>query len=357
MTTRDRTRRVHAGALAIGGGAEVSVQSMTKTDTRDTVATLAQIARLREAGCQLVRVAVPDADCVPSLAAICEASPLPVCADIHFDHRLALEAAAAGAAKIRINPGNIGAPERVRAVADACRIRGIPIRVGVNGGSLPREILARYGGRPTAEALAEAALAQIDMLRRFDFADICVAVKASNAPLTVAACRLLAERTDCPQHIGVTEAGRDLHGLVKSAVGIGALLLDGIGDTLRVSLTADPTHEVRAGLSILEAAGLRRAGLTIISCPTCGRCRMDVAAVADEAERRLAHIQGPLTVAIMGCAVNGPGEARHADLGVAGGDREGLLFCRGEAVGKAPQGRLVEELVRLVNSFHVENAR
>ncbi|MDR3208157.1 MAG: flavodoxin-dependent (E)-4-hydroxy-3-methylbut-2-enyl-diphosphate synthase [Oscillospiraceae bacterium] len=354
MAAREKTRRIHVGPVAVGGGAPVSVQSMANTDTRDAAATLAQIERLRAAGCEIVRVALPDADCVKPLAAICAASPLPVVADIHFDYRLALDAVAAGAAKIRINPGNIGAPERVRAVADACRAAGLPIRVGVNGGSLPRETLAKHGG-VTAAGMAEAALAQVALLHTFDFEDICVALKASDAALTVAACRVFAAQSDLPLHIGVTEAGTAYHGIVKSAVGLGALLLDGLGDTLRVSLTADPVEEVRAGLAILKGAGLRQKGVNLISCPTCGRCRVDLPALAAEVERRLAGVEKPLTVAVMGCAVNGPGEARHADAGVAGGDGEGLLFCRGAIVGKVPQARIADELVRLVEALAADS--
>ena len=347
---RNNTRQIHAGSLAIGGGAPVSVQSMTKTDTRDASATLTQIKNLHDHGCQLVRVAVPDKDCIRAFADICKESPLPVVADIHFDYRLALEAAAAGAAKIRINPGNIGAPERVRAVAAACRSRGLPIRVGVNGGSLPKDILTRHGG-VTAEGMVEAALGQIEQLHRFDFEDICVALKSSDVPLTVAACRLMAEKTDCPLHIGVTEAGAGYHAQIKSAVGIGALLLDGIGDTLRVSLTADPAEEVTFGLSILRATGLRRGGVEIISCPTCGRCQVDVVTLRREMEERLSDIKKDLTVAVMGCAVNGPGEARQADAGIAGGDGVGLLFRRGEIVRKVPWSQASDALIALIDTI------
>lgn len=347
MTTREHTRPIRVGDVTIGGGADISVQSMTNTDPHDAPATLAQIERLRAAGCRIVRVAVPDKASVPALAAVCAASPLPVVADIHFDYRLALDAVAAGAAKIRLNPGNIGAPERVRAVADACRRAGVPIRVGVNGGSLPDSLLARHGG-VTPEALVEAALEQVALLHRFDFEDICVALKASDVPTTVAACRLMARRTRLPLHLGVTEAGTRARGVVTSAVGLGALLLDGLGDTLRVSLTADPAEEIAAGFAILRAAGLYRRGADVIACPTCGRCRIDVIRLAAEAERRLAHLTRPVTVAVMGCAVNGPGEARRADAGIAGGDGVGLLFRRGEIVGRAPQDKLLDALCDLV---------
>lgn len=337
----------------IGGGAEIAVQSMTNTDTHDAAATLAQIARLRDAGCHIVRVAVPDGEALAPLRDICENAPLPVVADIHFDYRLAIGAAEAGAAKIRINPGNIGAPERVRAVADACRARGIPIRVGVNGGSLPEDIYKAHGG-VTAEGMAEAALRQVELLRQFHFEDICVALKASGAPVTVAACRLMAEQTDLPLHLGVTETGTGYQGRITSAVGIGALLLDGIGDTLRVSLTADPVEEVRAGFAILRAAGLYTRGVRLVSCPTCGRCRVNLIPLAEEVERRLAHIEAPLTVAVMGCAVNGPGEAREADAGIACGDGGGLLFSRGNTLRRVPGEHLADALCDMVEAMAAE---
>ncbi len=344
---RKQTRTITVGGLPIGGSADISVQSMTNTDTRDVEATLAQIARLEAAGCQLVRLAIPDQAAARALHSIRQRTSLPLVADIHFDYRLALESIAAGADKIRINPGNIGASERVRAVADACRAKKIPIRIGVNGGSLSCEILARYGG-VTAEGLVASALEQMEALRRFDFEDICLSLKASDVRMTVAAYRLIREKTDAPLHLGVTETGLLYHGLVKSSVGIGALLLDGIGDTLRVSLSADPVEEIRAGIAILKAAGLRREGVELIACPTCGRCRIDVEAVAREVEEKLAGLKTPVKVAVMGCAVNGPGEAREADYGIAGGDGVGLLFCRGEIVGKYPQAALADALVAAV---------
>lgn len=344
---KQHTKSIRVGGVTVGGGAPMSVQSMTNTDTGDVLATCMQIQQLYEAGCEIVRVALPREDCVASFAAICERSPLPVVADIHFDYRLALEAVAAGAAKIRINPGNIGAPERVRAVADACRRAGIPIRVGINGGSLPQELRAKYGG-VTAEGMVEAALGQIDLLHRFDFEDICVALKASSVPLTVAANRLMSSRTAVPLHIGVTETGTVYNGLLKSAMGIGALLLDGIGDTLRVSLTTDPVEEVKAGIAILRAARLRRTGVEIISCPTCARCRVDLFSLVRQVEARTKSLDKPLTVAVMGCEVNGPGEAREADVGVAGGNGVGMLFLKGAPVRTVPQESLVDELMALI---------
>ncbi|MDR3277481.1 MAG: flavodoxin-dependent (E)-4-hydroxy-3-methylbut-2-enyl-diphosphate synthase [Oscillospiraceae bacterium] len=340
-------RRIRAGGVFIGGGAPVTVQSMTNTPTADVAATAAQIERLTDAGCELVRVAVPDMDAARAIEKIKERIKIPLVADIHFDHRLALAAAEAGADKIRVNPGNIGGDEKVRAIAALCREKGIPIRVGVNGGSLEREILAKYGG-VTPEAMVESALGHIRLLNKFDFDDICVSVKASDTRLTVAAYRLLYARTPYPLHLGVTEAGTEYIGVIRSAVGIGTLLSEGIGDTLRVSLTAAPEREVSAGIEILKAAGLRAGGARLISCPTCGRCKIDLIAISEQVERRLSEVQGDLTVAVMGCAVNGPGEARAADFGVAGGDGEGVLFRRGEVVKKAPADRLVDELFELI---------
>lgn len=346
---RSKTRQIKAGGVAIGGGAPVSVQSMCCTDTRDAGATLAQIEALRSAGCDIVRVAVPDEAAARSLSEICRRSPLPVVADIHFDYRLALLSAEAGAGKIRINPGNIGGEEKVRAVASACRDRGIPIRIGVNAGSLEKRLLGRYGG-PTPEAMVESAADQAEILEKCGFSDICLSLKASSVPMTVAACRLAAETFPYPLHLGVTEAGTSYNGTISSAVGIGALLLEGIGDTIRVSLTADPVEEVRAGTAILRAAGLRRGGVRFISCPTCGRTQVDLIALAEETERRLAGCKREITVAVMGCIVNGPGEARQADYGIAGGRGEGVIFRRGEIVGRAAEDRLVDALVHMIES-------
>ncbi|MDR3209223.1 MAG: flavodoxin-dependent (E)-4-hydroxy-3-methylbut-2-enyl-diphosphate synthase [Oscillospiraceae bacterium] len=344
-----KTRAIFVGGLQIGGGARVSVQSMTNTRTADADATVSQILALEAAGCELARVAVPDADSARAIAAIRARIHVPLVADIHFDANLALAAIEAGADKIRINPGNIGSAARVRAVADACRERGVPIRVGVNGGSLERALLAKYGGA-TPDALVESALGHVRLLEDARFEDICISVKSSDAVTTVAAYRLLSARADYPLHLGVTEAGTEFAGVIRSAAALGALLADGIGDTLRVSLTAEPPREVEAGLELLRALGLR-AGPRLVSCPTCGRCQYDMFPIAREVERRLrafAAPDAPITVAVMGCAVNGPGEAREADFGIAGGNGEGVLFRAGSVVGKAPEAELVDALFRLI---------
>ena len=344
------TRPIQVGNITVGGGAPVSIQSMTNTRTDDVAATVEQILRLEEAGCQIIRCAVPDLAAARAVGAIKERIHIPLVVDIHFDYRLALEAAAAGADAVRINPGNIGGPERVKAVAQACRGRNIPIRVGVNGGSLEKELLAKYGG-PTPEALVESAFGHIRLLNRWDFDDICVSLKTSSVPGTIAAYRLMAERSDYPLHVGLTEAGTPRMGLLKSAVGIGGLLALGIGDTIRVSLSADPVEEVYAARDILRAAGLRRDGPELIACPTCGRTKIDLIALANQVEERLKGVEKPITVAVMGCVVNGPGEAREADVGIAGGDGEGLLFRRGEIVKKVPQEALVDDLFRLIEAL------
>ena len=344
------TRPIQVGNITVGGGAPVSIQSMTNTRTDDVAATVEQIFRLEEAGCQIIRCAVPDLAAARAVGAIKERIHIPLVVDIHFDYRLALEAAAAGADAVRINPGNIGGPERVKAVAQACRGRNIPIRVGVNGGSLEKELLAKYGG-PTPEALVESAFGHIRLLNRWDFDDICVSLKTSSVPGTIAAYRLMAERSDYPLHVGLTEAGTPRMGLLKSAVGIGGLLALGIGDTIRVSLSADPVEEVYAARDILRAAGLRRDGPELIACPTCGRTKIDLIGLANQVEERLKGVEKPITVAVMGCVVNGPGEAREADVGIAGGDGEGLLFRRGEIVKKVPQEALVDELFRLIEAL------
>ena len=344
---RENTRRINVGRVLVGGGAPVTVQSMCSTDTRDAEATLSQIRRLHAAGCDIVRVAVPDEAAARSLERICDESPLPVVADIHFDYRLALAAVKAGAAKIRINPGNIGGEDRVRAVADACGAHGVPIRIGINAGSLEKRLLDKYGC-PTAEVMTESAAGHIALLEKQGFHDICLSLKASSVPLTVAACRLAAEIFPYPQHLGVTEAGTVWSGTLRSAVGIGALLCQGIGDTIRVSLTADPVEEVRAGVAILKEAGLRKGGVRFVSCPTCGRTQIDLIPLAQEVERRLSGLDKDITVAVMGCVVNGPGEAREADFGLAGGRGEGVLFRRGEVVKKVPEEKLADELVSLI---------
>ena len=323
---------------------------MTNTRTDDVAATVEQIRRLEAAGCQIVRVAVPDRAAARAVGAIRERISIPLVVDIHFDYRLALECIAAGCDKVRINPGNIGGEDRVKAVAQACRQRGVPIRIGVNGGSLEKPILAKYGG-VTAEALVESAFGHIALLERYDFTDICVSLKSSSVPVTMAAYRRMAEESDYPLHLGVTETGTLRMGTLKSAVGIGGLLALGVGDTLRVSLSADPVEEVRAAKDILKAVGLERGEPDLIACPTCGRTRIDLIGLAGQVEERLKGVHNPITVAVMGCVVNGPGEASAADVGIAGGDGEGLLFRKGEIVKKVPQQALVDELFLLIDTL------
>jgi (E)-4-hydroxy-3-methylbut-2-enyl-diphosphate synthase len=337
------------GSVAVGGGAPVAVQSMTNTDTRDAQATLAQIARLEEAGCEIVRVAIPHADALDGFEAVCAASPLPVVADIHFDHRLAIEAARRGAAKLRINPGNIGALERFDAVIDAAGEAAIPMRIGVNAGSLAAEYDEKDW--PLAEKLVASAVAFCGHAENRGFSDIVVSAKASSVPITVAAYRTLADAVPYPLHLGVTEAGTLRTGTVKSAVGLGILLAEGIGDTLRVSLTADPVEEVRVAWDLLAALDIRRRGPEIVSCPTCGRCEVDLIPIAEEVGRRLAGSRKPIKVAVMGCAVNGPGEARDADIGIASGKGTGLLFVRGEAVRKVPEAEIVDALMQEIDKL------
>lgn len=337
-------KQIRVGDVLIGGGAPVSVQSMTNTKTENVEATVAQIRRLEKAGCDIVRLAVPTMEAAAALERIRQQVSIPLVADIHFDYRLAIAAAEAGADKIRINPGNIGGADRVKAVVDVCRRKGLPIRIGVNGGSLEREILAKYGG-VTPEALLESAMGHVRLLNRFDFDDICISVKSSDVPLNIASYRLLARETDYPLHLGVTEAGTEYMGIIKSAAGIGTLLSEGIGDTVRVSLTADPEREVVAGVSLLKALGLRSGGVNIISCPTCGRTKIDLIAIASQAEACLASCKKDITVAIMGCAVNGPGEAARADYGIAGGDGEGVVFRKGKILKKVPMERLLDALM------------
>lgn len=344
------TRQVHVGPVAIGGGAPVSIQSMCNTPTENVDATVAQILRLEQAGCDIVRVAVPTREAAMAIPAIKSRTHIPLVADIHFDYKLALLCINGGVDKIRINPGNIGSPDRVRAVADGCRERGIPIRVGVNGGSLEKDILRKYGG-VTAEALAESALGHVRLLEDCGFRDVCISVKCSHVPVNMAAYRLLHERTDYPLHLGVTEAGTPDMGVLKSAIGIGGLLCQGIGDTLRVSLTADPVEEVVAAKRILQAIGLRRSGPDLIACPTCGRTKYDMLSIAREVERRLEDCTKPITVAVMGCVVNGPGEASAADVGIAGGDGEGLLFAKGKILRKLPQDKLVDALMEEIDKL------
>ena len=338
------TRRIFAGQTAIGGGAPISIQSMCNTRTEDAAATIRQIHALEAAGCEIIRVTVPNMDAAKALTEIRDAIHIPLVADIHFDYRLALEAAARGADAIRINPGNIGGAENVRAVVDACRVHRLPIRIGVNGGSLEKELLEKYG-HVTPEALVESALGHIRLLEQYDFTDICVSVKSSDVPLNMKAYRLLSETVDYPLHLGVTEAGTPSMGLIKSAVGLGGLLCDDIGDTIRVSLTADPIEEVYAAKRILQACGIRKSGVNLVSCPTCGRTSYDMIPLAEELERRLADCDKKITVAVMGCVVNGPGEASAADIGVAGGKGEGLIFRHGEVLYKVPEEKLLDALM------------
>lgn len=344
------TKQIMVGGVPIGGGAPVTIQSMTNTRTDDVEATLHQIRTLAAAGCEIVRVAVPDMAAAKAVGKIKEGSPIPVVVDIHFDYKLALEAIAAGADKVRINPGNIGGADHVKAVAQACARRGVPIRIGVNGGSLEKPLLAKYGG-VCPEAMVESAFGHIRLLNQFDFDDICVSLKSSSVPMTMKAYQLMSQASDYPLHIGVTEAGTVRMGTLKSAVGIGGLLALGIGDTMRVSLSADPVEEVYAAREILKAAGIRKEGAELVSCPTCGRTRIDLIALANEVEERLKTVDKPITVAVMGCVVNGPGEASAADCGIAGGVGEGLLFKKGQIVKKVPQEQLVDELFALIETL------
>jgi (E)-4-hydroxy-3-methylbut-2-enyl-diphosphate synthase len=344
------TKKIVVGGIPIGGGAPVVIQSMLNTKTTDVEGSLGQIRRLHAAGCQIARLAVPNMDAAKAFAEICERSPLPLVADIHFDYRLAIAAAESGAAKIRINPGNIGGEDRVKAVVDVCKERNIPIRIGVNGGSLDKRLLAKYG-HPTAEALVESAFEHIALLEKQNFTDICVSMKSSTVPTMVEAARLFRSRCDYPIHIGVTETGPVRMGLMKSTMGIGALLLDGIGDTIRVSLTDDPVEEVYAAKDILKAAGLRREGVNIISCPTCGRTQIDLIGLVNRVDEALKNCTKPITVAVMGCVVNGPGEAREADIGIAGGDGCGMIFEKGEQIEKLPYDQLLPALLARIEKM------
>lgn len=341
---RRKTRQIKLGNLTIGGDAPISVQSMCNTDTRDVAATLRQIEALQQAGCEIIRCAVPDRQAAEALSEISKGCSIPLIADIHFDYKLALTALDAGVDGLRLNPGNIGERWKVEEVVAACRDRNVPIRIGVNGGSLEKELLQKYG-HPTAEAMAESALGHIRILEELNYREIKISMKASDVRRTVEAYRLLAAQVDYPLHIGITEAGTTWSGTIKSAVGLGALLYDGIGDTLRVSLTGDPVEEVRVGFEILKSLELRERGPVFVSCPTCGRCQIDLIEIAEEVERRLHDLPQALTIAVMGCVVNGPGEAREADLGIAGGKGQGLLFCRGEVLRKVPQEQLADALV------------
>lgn len=343
------TKQITVGGVKLGGGAPVSIQSMLNIPNTDVEGCLAQIEALRAAGCEIVRLSVPDMAAAEAFGKIAARSPLPLVADIHFDYRLAIAAAERGAAKIRINPGNIGGEDRVRAVVDCCRAHGIPIRIGVNGGSLEKSLLEKYG-HPTPEALVESAFSHICLLERFGFSDICVSMKSSSVPLMMQAYRLFSAQSDYPLHLGVTETGTEYMGTVKSAMGIGGLLCLGIGDTIRVSLTADPVREVEAAKAILRAAGLRR-GVNLISCPTCGRTKIDLIGLATRVEQALQGIDKDITVAVMGCVVNGPGEAREADIGIAGGDGCGVIFLKGERRETLPYDQLLPALLQYIEKL------
>ena len=344
------TRTVKAGNVEIGSGSKITVQSMLNALAHDIEGNVAQAVELEKAGCEIVRLTVPDIEAVKTLYAVKNAVKIPVVADIHFDYKCALESVAAGVDKIRINPGNIGSDDRIKAVADACRQKNIPIRIGVNSGSLEKDLLKKYG-HVTPEALCESALRHASLLEKFDFNDIVISIKSSDVPTMVAAYRLVAQQCDYPLHLGVTEAGTRHMGMLKSAAGIGALLLDGIGDTIRVSLTADPVSEVAAGFDILKAAGIKKDCPQIVSCPTCGRTKINLISLAEKGEKELANVHKPIKVAVMGCAVNGPGEAKEADIGVAGGDGYGLIFKHGAILKKVPENKIVEELLKEIDNL------
>ena len=344
------TRQIHVGDVAIGGGAPVVIQSMLNTKTTDVASSLEQIRQLKAAGCQIARLSVQNMEAARGFAEICKESELPLVADIHFDYKLAIAAAEGGASKIRINPGNIGGEDRVKAVVDVCKDKNIPIRIGVNGGSLDKRLLGKYG-HPTAEALVESAFEHLELLEKYGFYNTCLSMKSSTVPTMVAACRLFRSKCDYPLHIGVTETGPVKMGMIKSAMGIGALLLDGIGDTIRVSLTDDPVQEVYAAKDILKAAGLRKEGVNIISCPTCGRTSIDLIGLVNRVDEALKDCLKPITVAVMGCVVNGPGEAREADIGIAGGDGWGMIFEKGIQVEKLPYDELLPALLDRINKM------
>lgn len=350
MIKRKKTRQIHIGPVAIGGGAPISVQSMCNTKTTDTEATVAQIKALQAAGCDIVRLAVPDREAARNLGNIIAQVDVPLVADIHFDYKLALEAINQGISALRLNPGNIGGEEKVRAVVQAAKVKHIPIRIGVNAGSLDKKILAKYGA-VMPEALVESAMQHIRILEKLDFHDMKISLKAHDVPLTLAAYRLMSETVDYPLHLGITEAGTVNTGIIKSAVGIGALLAEGIGDTFRISLTGDPVVEVKVANEILKSLGLKEYGPTLVACPTCGRTSIDLPAIAAQVEKKLETIKEPIDVAVMGCVVNGPGEARGADVGIAGGNGEGLIFRKGEIIRKVPEEILVEELFKEIDAI------
>lgn len=343
MYTNDKTRKVSAGNLKIGGGADISVQSMLSVPVHDIEGNVSQALRLQNAGCDIVRVTVPDKEALKTVEALKKNIKIPLVADIHFDYRLAIESVSAGVDKVRINPGNIGDDSKVKLVADACRKARVPIRIGVNSGSLEKNILKKYGG-VTPEALVESGLYHISLLEKYDFNDIVLSLKSSDTKMMYKAYELAAEKCPYPLHLGVTEAGTESMGVIKSAAGIGGLLLRGIGDTIRISLTDDPVKEVEAGIKLLKAIDLRRGGIRFVSCPTCGRTKIDLIGIAKEAEKRLANVNKDITVAIMGCVVNGPGEAGNADIGIAGGDGCGVLFKRGEIISRLNENELLNAL-------------
>lgn len=346
---RKITKKLNVGGVAIGGGSPISIQSMLNIPAADVEGNVQQARELEASGCEILRVAIPNAEAVQLIPAIKNATTIPLVADIHFDYKLALESVDAGIDKIRINPGNIGSDDRVKAVADACRLHGVPIRIGVNSGSLEKDILAKYGG-PTAQALCESALYHASLLEKYDFEDIVLSMKSSRVDTMIQAYELASQACEYPLHLGVTEAGTERMGLVKSAIGIGSLLQRGIGDTIRVSLTADPVREIAAAMDILRALNLR-SGMQMVSCPTCGRTNIDLIAIAGEVEQRLASCKKPITVAVMGCAVNGPGEAREADIGIAGGNGVGLIFKKGEIIRRVPEEELVDSLMEEIESL------
>ena len=356
MIDRKKTRRIYIGNVAIGDGAPISVQSMTNTKTTDTEATVAQINALQAAGCDIVRLAVPDMEAAQNLGNIIAKVKVPLVADIHFDYRLALEAINQGISALRLNPGNIGSVERVRAVVKEAKAHHIPIRIGVNAGSLDKTLLEKYGG-VTAEALVESALQHVRILEQQGFYDMKISLKAHDVPLTLEAYQLMSEKVDYPLHLGITEAGTARTGMIKSAVGIGALLAQGIGDTFRISLTGDPVVEVKVANEILKSLGMREYGPTLISCPTCGRTCIDLAGIAEQVEERLSDIKEPISVAVMGCVVNGPGEARGADVGIAGGNGVGLVFRKGEIIRKVDEKDLVDELFKEIDAILVEEEK
>ena len=356
MFERKKTRQIHIGSVAIGGGAPISVQSMTNTKTTDTEATVQQIKALTAAGCDIVRLAVPDMAAAENLGNIIKEVKVPLVADIHFDYKLALEAIRQGISGLRLNPGNIGGEEKVRAVVQEAKAHGIPIRIGVNAGSLDKKILEKHGG-VTAEGLVESALQHVRILEQQGFYDMKISLKAHDVPMTLAAYRLMSEKVDYPLHLGITEAGTPNTGIIKSAVGIGSLLAEGIGDTFRISLTGDPVVEVKVANEILKALGLKEYGPTLVACPTCGRTSIDLPAIAAQVEKKLEGITEPIEVAVMGCVVNGPGEARGADVGIAGGKGEGLVFRKGEIVRKVPESELVTELFKEIDAILEERKK